>query len=992
MTTYRIGTGIADITDDAIGLQMQGMADKSQKIRGVESRIYARAFVIAEVQTDTFVAILNADIWAGTAALKTEVVKRLQAKLKKPNGKPYYDDANVLISGTHTHSAPGGYTDHKLYEDVGGGFDPCTFECIVFGMVAAIQKAHENLTPGKIYIGTTILPDCGRQRSLGAYLANPEPERKKYKSKTGDKGDTDKEMLLLKFVANDGNKPLGVLNWYAIHPTDRGQKNRYVTGDNKGYASERFENEMGTNHAAQKTFVAAFANSNCGDVSGNVEFGAIPDGIHDKEHMQLHGEKQYMAAKDIFEGKGKNQEGKVVPLSELSGKIDYRHTRVQISNIKLSENIALSDTEIEIHESGQRTWPGALGLAFAAGSTEDSYPVFESIGDWGVPSIPLEEGLPVDNDMPTSLKLLMTGALAAHFGLPASIPSGFPQGQMHKPILLASGLLNPPITPNVVPLQIIQLGNLAVVAIPAEITTMAGRRLRDVIKYVLKENGIEPYVALATYANEYSQYISTEQEYNAQHYEGASTLFGPHTLAAYKQEFIKLAKQLKNGETTPPGSAAQGRSAPNNRRITIRNLSDSGFAVNFFEQTDLVMHSVFVREFIPGHSEYAFYLPGGVDEAKVRISPFSESDYKSNSPWAGPLGPIITKDIQTVERIYPHIENFIQHNLLLIDRDGKASITAYVPSNAPGRKAQKVAAAKNADGRLEVFYVGMNALNSICHIWQKESGGAWSEPLRLGGEAKDIAVTPNAGGWFKMFYAGMDGKSSIYTAGQRASNSEWDKHSKFTGEAQDITIGRHKNGRLEIFYVGTDEKIYHAWQENSNGEWDSKNHSAFAKAEGHKASNVAVAMNSMEGLELFYVRKDDNDSIYHAWQSGPNAEWNTGVALGGRASNIAAARNSEGRLEIFYVGMNGKNSIYCTREEKVNGQWKWSEKHRLFGGEAKNVTALCDDKGVMQVFYVGMDDQIYHTYRKSAGKWAKHKVLGDGWLPEDKDQEEVIPT
>ena len=44
---YRIGTGIAEVTDSAAGLPMQGMADSSQITTGVESRLFARAFIVA---------------------------------------------------------------------------------------------------------------------------------------------------------------------------------------------------------------------------------------------------------------------------------------------------------------------------------------------------------------------------------------------------------------------------------------------------------------------------------------------------------------------------------------------------------------------------------------------------------------------------------------------------------------------------------------------------------------------------------------------------------------------------------------------------------------------------------------------------------------------------------------------------------------------------------------------------------------------------------
>ncbi|WVY94338.1 hypothetical protein V8G54_033426 [Vigna mungo] len=86
---------------------------------------------------------------------------------------------------------------------------------------------------------------------------------------------------------------------------------------------------------------------------------------------------------------------------------------------------------------------------------------------------------------------------------------------------------------------------------------MAGRRLRDVVKTVLtSEEDFEfddIYIVIAGLSNTYSQYITTYEEHQVQRYEGASTLYGPHTLSAYIQEFKKLAMALINDEQVEPG-------------------------------------------------------------------------------------------------------------------------------------------------------------------------------------------------------------------------------------------------------------------------------------------------------------------------------------------------------------------------------------------------------------------------------------------------------
>ena len=62
----------------------------------------------------------------------------------------------------------------------------------------------------------------------------------------------------------------------------------------------------------------------------------------------------------------------------------------------------------------------------------------------------------------------------------------------------------------------------------------------------LRDNGVtgDIHVVISALANTYVDYITTIEEYNVQRYEGASTIYGPHTLSAFIQEFNKLAAAL----------------------------------------------------------------------------------------------------------------------------------------------------------------------------------------------------------------------------------------------------------------------------------------------------------------------------------------------------------------------------------------------------------------------------------------------------------------
>jgi neutral ceramidase len=508
---------------------MMGMADADQKTAGIHSRLYARTFVIEE--QGVHVAIVTADLWSCTLAVKEEVVSRLGDldDLKDGAGDPIFTRDNLLICGTHTHSGPGGYSYYALYNLSILGFDRQNFNCIVDGIVESIRNATHRLAPGDILFNQGELLECGKNRSLEAYNNNPAVER-------AGQPNTDRDMILLKFVGDDG-KPLGVLNWFPIHPTSMGEKNLLISGDNKGYASYLFERAMRSQNGE---FVAAFANSNCGDVSGNVDIG-IPDGIHDIERMEAFGQKQYDCANTLYDSATR----------VLPGTVNYVHTYVDMSNVSVGDD--------------KRTFPAAIGVSMICGSTEDSVNRFEGQG--------IREGLIKDTVEGSAFSIIASEVLIPL--LDAIVPGlnipdrdewptcqtadgaqvTFEEGHGAKPILLAHGLAEPfPLSPQIVPLQIIRIGDIALVAMPGEITTMAGRRLRRTVKEALfgadPGNG-DTQVVTVGYANAYSGYVTTKEEYDMQHYEGASTLFGPHTLEAYQQEYAKLAGALVGQGATP---------------------------------------------------------------------------------------------------------------------------------------------------------------------------------------------------------------------------------------------------------------------------------------------------------------------------------------------------------------------------------------------------------------------------------------------------------
>jgi neutral ceramidase len=494
--TYLIGRASSDITLPVVGVQLLGFVRPDQISEGLHQRQYARTFVVADAAGKTRLAIVTCDIAFPTHTLKLAVLDRLKAKFGDR-----YGHGNVILAATHTHAAPGGFHHYIDGGPLGGGFYPQCFDALADGIAESILTADADLKPGKILLSRGEVEGAGVNRSRVAYMNNPAEERAKYAN------DVDTTLTLLKFVRDDG--PVGMLNWFAVHGTSMNYFNKLISGDNKGYAAYAVEQAHGARHTGKPEFVAAFAQTNCGDVTPNLNLNNTGPGKTDVESTRIIGSRQARVAEKLF-GQGGEP---------LRGPVEFRHAFVDFSRLPVAGEFTGSGT--------QQTCSSALGYSFAAGSTEDGggHPLFH-------------EGMKESNP-------LIDGMARSNF--PGTAPTDeLRKAQKPKAILLATGLAKPPMQEQVLAVEVARIGQLVLAVGPAEFTTMAGRRIRAALA---KELGVEPQnVVIAGYANDYANYVTTREEYETQQYEGGSTLFGPWTEAGYRQEFVRLARAMKAGE------------------------------------------------------------------------------------------------------------------------------------------------------------------------------------------------------------------------------------------------------------------------------------------------------------------------------------------------------------------------------------------------------------------------------------------------------------
>ncbi|OAA77231.1 neutral ceramidase precursor [Akanthomyces lecanii RCEF 1005] len=565
---YLLGAGKADITGPVVELNMMGYADANQIGSGVRQRLYSRAFIVGDLDNpkDRFVYLVL-DTQSGDTAVRFGILKGLQ---KLGPAYSMYNHDNLAVTATHSHSGPGAWLNYLLPQITSKGFDKQSYRAIVDGCLLSIQRAHESLAAGTLSIGRTKIFGANINRSLFSYYANPEEERARYNISVEDDGSVEKEITVLKFQREVDGKNIGVLTWFPTHGTSMQANNTLITGDNKGLAADLFERQVRGGSGETDDFVAGFSQANMGDASPNV-LGAYcedtgepcdwktsscsdgrPGSCRSRGPFFL---KNDRGASSCFEIARLQAEGAMSVYKELNEK-ENNVRGVGVKAIHEFHDMAGYEFLLP-NGTTARTCPAALGYSFGGGTSDEP-------GHFDL----IQHGSNMTNSSPVWRVVRWLLKPPSQEQMDCQYP---------KPIILDVGEVGRPYewTPNIVDVQTFRVGQLLIVVSPGEATTMAGRRWKEAVasqsKEQMKEDlaGQEPIVVIGAPSNSYTHYITTEQEYKIQRYEGASTLYGAHTLAAYVNRTLETLHYLKATHATSRTGRKVRRLPPDNSRKAL---------------------------------------------------------------------------------------------------------------------------------------------------------------------------------------------------------------------------------------------------------------------------------------------------------------------------------------------------------------------------------------------------------------------------------------
>jgi neutral ceramidase len=534
-----IGVARVDISAFEPGMTMLGWGHPRNTIEGVGMPLHARAVVLRDPVEDRKVAYLCADLCFITLLLRRRVMAALRG-LGVGLG-----EHNTMLTATHTHSGPNGYSGHLYYNISAPGFSDHVFRALADGFTEALREADRRRAPGRVHYHTGEVPLTDAimfNRSVQAYNRNADVV-----ALTQDRSDEalDRTLRLLRFDDAHG-QPIGALSWLPLHPTTIHYENQLLHPDHKGIAADQLEKWAGERHGA-RDFVAIFAQEASGDVTPNYRrararglmVGRHDDDLRSAEHC---GEVQARVARRVFEAAPRQGTEIKGPLGAVVRYAPLAHRTVEA---RFTDGVR------------ERTTTSArIGLAMAQGTDEGPGPLFrlQRLPRW------LRErraraagGAPAeDPKVPfVDLGLGQRGRLFDAIPFDNRVLLGLPAPAMaHFRKLVGARALGDAWVPEVFPVQLLRLGPLLVAALPCEPTVVAGRRLRATVRAASGAASDAPVldVVVNGYANAYSSYLCTPEEYQEQHYEAACTLFGPWTLGVYQAELAALAARLAGGD------------------------------------------------------------------------------------------------------------------------------------------------------------------------------------------------------------------------------------------------------------------------------------------------------------------------------------------------------------------------------------------------------------------------------------------------------------
>lgn len=525
----RAGFGRANITPDirAHRVGLGGYGPDGRLARGVRDSLWARALVV-EDRSGERVALVTVDL-----PMSSIRIHRMVAAAVAPTTLIGPD--RLIIAATHTHAGPGGIADAAYYNTFGSavvGSNEPVVAALIDSIAAAVRRASDDLAPAKLAWGAVPVWGVTWNRSYAAFARNP-TRGPFWDSAPAGLGDSaravDPTWLLLRVDQRDTAtgmfRPAGAFSVFAMHGTFVPNVNDQIDPDIFGDLAASLERRIGERAGGRA--VAGIANGTEGDVTA-----AWPAASRCPPPRLLPGPRAPgprappppPAFRDVGAAQRRHCIAIALEASEaLAERIADRVMRLY-DDLVPTADMALARSFRVVPLRGGAAPPELcdepmVGVAQPGGSSEDGR---SRLFGWRALHLlwqPLREG----------------GASAR----PSAEGCQGRKRSVAAPLQVLLGRMGG--APDLAQVSLLRLGDVVLAGVPAEVTTQAGEQMREAIRSGLGPAAGVRHVGVVSLVNGYMQYVTTAAEYEAQHYEGASNLYGPLTAAMFARVLREMS-------------------------------------------------------------------------------------------------------------------------------------------------------------------------------------------------------------------------------------------------------------------------------------------------------------------------------------------------------------------------------------------------------------------------------------------------------------------
>ncbi len=567
----RAGVAEVDITP-APGLSLLGHGPEGRVSKGTLLRLRCQAFVFSQTvgdvagEHDEAIAFVPCDLSWPSLVLS----RRVAALLVSPEapGTPVVPIGpdRLVLSATHTHASPAHYLGAANYAGLLSTERPGYSEDVVAKLSSdiarGVREAWKRRTEACVAWSKASFRDqdpatgvdrgpwvlasrFAKNRSMDAFQHDvlDDEERRRFLDPVAldearAPGDhparpalwaVDGTISVLRIDRCAGGTvaegaSLGAFSVVGVHPTAISNLNELYHGDLFGYATREAAARIAERHGAAP--IVGIANGVEGDVSPIIDYQGT------REARRLGG----VLAKEIvalWEDAGTRL--------HADGILKSAYREVVPSGARVTAKNAFYDALPNLWGEG-RTTATTCGeaVAGAAHPPPGCDPMLCEVARLGTAAAGgAKDGRTFFLDLPE----MREGSIS-----PSSVTCHAPKLELDPPGSDADAF------PRRAPLHVVSIGGELVTTFPGEVTTVAGYRARRQLEGYLRrvrgagerdaEHAADAEIVELGLTGEYLQYMATSDEYGAQQYEGASTLYGPNEARFVANQQLCLARWL----------------------------------------------------------------------------------------------------------------------------------------------------------------------------------------------------------------------------------------------------------------------------------------------------------------------------------------------------------------------------------------------------------------------------------------------------------------